>query len=172
MDPYIPSIGDFDPQNSLNDEDIVLLKKWGMNFVRLGVMWEAVEREEGVYDDVYLQRVEEMIQKLGDAGIYTLVDAHQDVLARTICGEGMPDFYAKKALKKDSHCMSWSMDKLLSPLYNKFGVCTDMETFGFRKDENDDFLIEDCQSRDFYEYYMTKQSIALFGHLFNNNYGL
>jgi len=51
VDPYIPSEGAFDPQNSLNIEDIVNLKKWGMNFVRLGVMWEAVEKTKGVYDD-------------------------------------------------------------------------------------------------------------------------
>lgn len=58
VDPYIPSNGAFDSQNSLNDEDIQLLKKWGMNFVRLGVMWEAVERSPGVYDDAYLDKVE------------------------------------------------------------------------------------------------------------------
>lgn len=64
--------------------------------VRLGVMWEAVERKAGVYDDTYLKKVDALITKLGKAGIYTLVDAHQDVMAREICGEGMPDFYAKQ----------------------------------------------------------------------------
>ena len=76
VDPYIPSEGAFDPQNSLNDEDIANLKKWGMNFMRLGVMWEGVEREAGVYDMAYLDKVEALINKMGDAGIYTLVDAH------------------------------------------------------------------------------------------------
>lgn len=42
--PYIPSDGAFDASDSLNDEDIQNLKNWGFNFVRLGVMWEAVER--------------------------------------------------------------------------------------------------------------------------------
>ena len=74
--PYLPSDGDFDPQISLNDADIANMKRWGMNFVRLGVMWEAVEREAGQYDFFYLERVERMINKLGEAGIYTLVDAH------------------------------------------------------------------------------------------------
>lgn len=153
VDPYIPSDGEFDSQNSLNDEDIALLKKWGMNFVRLGVMWEAVEREPGVYDDAYLDRIANLVEKLGQNGIYTLIDAHQDVFARSVCGEGMPDFYAQESLKEDSHCINWFMDKMLSPIYNKFGVCTDIESFGFRKDENNDPLIEDCQTRDFYTYY-------------------
>ena len=111
VEPFIPSIGDFDSQNSLIDEDITSLKKWSMNFVRLGVMWEAVERTAGTYDDAYLDKVEAMINKLGDAGIYTLVDDHQDVFARSICGEDMPDFYAKELLKDDDHCMklaSWT----------------------------------------------------------------
>jgi len=94
VDPYIPSQGDFDAQNSLNDEDIANLQKWGMNFVRLGVMWEGVERKAGEYDTKYFDEVEALINKMGEAGIYTLVDAHQDVFARYMCGEGIPDFYA------------------------------------------------------------------------------
>ena len=39
-------------------------------------MWEAVERYSGYYDMYYLDKIEELINKLGDAGIYTLVDAH------------------------------------------------------------------------------------------------
>lgn len=156
VDPYIPSDGEFDSQNSLNDEDIANLKKWGMNFVRLGVMWEAVERSQGVYDDAYLDKVEVLINKLGEAGIYTLVDAHQDVFARTMCGEGVPDFYAKEALKHNDHCINAVVDRLLSPIYEKFGVCTDINSFGFEYDENGDPLITDCQTRDFYTYYLTK----------------
>jgi len=76
VDPYIPSEGAFDPQKSLNSEDIANLKSWGMNFMRLGVMWEGVEREAGVYDMAYLDKVEALINKMGEAGIYTLVDAH------------------------------------------------------------------------------------------------
>jgi endoglycosylceramidase len=43
----------------------------------------------------YLTKINALITKLGEQGIYTLVDAHQDVFARSICGEGVPDFYAK-----------------------------------------------------------------------------
>lgn len=76
VDPYIPDTVNFDPQNSLNDTDIANLAKWGQNFMRLGVMWEGVERTENVYDEVYLDRIEALINKMGQAGIYTLVDAH------------------------------------------------------------------------------------------------
>ena len=135
-------------------------------------MWEAVERSEGVYDDAYLEKVNTLINKLGEAGIYTLVDAHQDVFARSICGEGIPDFYAKQILKHDAHCINSVADWALSSIYKKMGVCTDMDTFGFGMDENEDPLITDCQSRDFYTYYMTKQAMAAFGHFFNNKDGV
>jgi hypothetical protein len=44
--------------------------------VRLGVMWEAVERSPGIYNMTYLDEIDQLITKLGEAGIYTLVDAH------------------------------------------------------------------------------------------------
>jgi endoglycosylceramidase len=47
-----------------------------MNFVRLGVMWEAVERTPGAYDNDYIAKIDALITKLGEAGIYTLVDMH------------------------------------------------------------------------------------------------
>ena len=80
--PYIPESDVFDSQSSMTDKDIQDLKDWGFNFVRLGVMWEAVETAPGVYNDTYLEEIDKLITKLGNQGIYTLVDAHQDVLAR------------------------------------------------------------------------------------------
>ena len=92
--PYLPSTDKFDPQLSLTDAELDQLVEWGFNFVRLGVMWESVERAPDTYNMTYLDEVEVLINKLGNRGIYTLVDMHQDVLARKICGEGVPNFYA------------------------------------------------------------------------------
>jgi len=44
-EPFIPEIKYFDPQESLSIEDIIDLKNWGFNLVRLGVSWESVEVE-------------------------------------------------------------------------------------------------------------------------------
>ena len=168
VDPYIPSEGAFDPQNSLNSEDIANLKKWGMNFMRLGVMWEGVERTAGVYDMAYLDKVEALINKMGEAGIYTLVDAHQDVFARYMCGEGIPDFYAKDVIGPNPSCINPVADVLLKKYYESIGQCNDMNDLGYRVDENGDFLIEDCLKEMFANYYNTKQGVQGFGALFNN----
>lgn len=172
MDPYIPSQGEFDVENSLNDEDIQNLKDWGMNFVRLGVMWEAVERTPGVYDTEYLAAIDKLITKLGEAGIYTLVDMHQDVFARSICGEGFPDFYAKEAYGKHPACINWLLDKKLAPIYDKLGYCKDMRDYGYRLDENGWPLIEDCQTTFFIDYYTSPQSLQSFKALYDNKNGL
>lgn len=98
--PYLPETeGSIDPETSLTEADMDNMVTWGVNFVRLGVMWEAVERREGAYDMAYLDRVEKVINDLGKRGIYVLVDAHQDVMAKDICGEGIPNFYAREVLE-------------------------------------------------------------------------
>ena len=67
--PYIPdmyNISSDQVQDAISAEDIENLKSWGMNLVRLGVMWEAVETSEGVYNQTYLDEVEKLINNLGE----------------------------------------------------------------------------------------------------------
>ncbi len=42
---------------SLTDQDIIQLKQWGTNIVRLGVIWEAVEMKPGIFDNEYLDEI-------------------------------------------------------------------------------------------------------------------
>ena len=118
--PYIPSQDTFDPENSLSDKDIDDLVQWGFNFVRLGVNWDSVETAPGAYNATYLDEIDKLINKLGAAGLYTLVDAHQDVGARMMCGEGFPNFYARDVVKQKTPegaaspvCLHNSLDWLL-----------------------------------------------------------
>lgn len=50
LKPYIPTVDKFNQDDSMCEEDLVDLKNWGMQIVRLGVMWEAVETSPGVYN--------------------------------------------------------------------------------------------------------------------------
>ena len=173
QDPFIPSQKEGDDiQLTLLQEDIDDLKNWGINMVRLGVMWEAVEKQPGVYDQDYLDKVVDLVNKLGENGIYTLVDMHQDVLSRPTCGEGIPAFYATDILAKDNHCISRLVDPVLKPILQKFGVCKSIDDFGYRKDDKGWPLVEDCQSRAFAEYYTTTEAFSLFRALYYNEHGL
>lgn len=112
-------------------------------------MWEAVEKKEGQYDDVYLKQIDQLVTKLGDAGIHTLIDAHQDVMAREICGEGMPDFYAKQITDAGTFCVDKTADPFLQPFYKAAGVCKSLKDYDYKLDKNGDPIISDCQKHNF-----------------------
>jgi aryl-phospho-beta-D-glucosidase BglC (GH1 family) len=76
-DPYIPSLeGAFDPEWSVTEQDLKNLNDWGINFVRLGAPWEAVEKFTGLYDTEYLEKLERLVNRLGQSGIHVMLDAH------------------------------------------------------------------------------------------------
>lgn len=109
-----------------------------------------------------------LINNLGAAGIYTLVDMHQDVFARSICGEGFPDFYAKEVVGEKPVCISKWIDPMLQGLYSKIGLCEPISSFNYTDDANGDPLISDCQKISFYKYYETSNSIVAFESLYKN----
>lgn len=123
-------------------------------------MWEAVERAPGVYNETYLDEIENLVNKLGANGIYTLVDAHQDVLARRLCGEGMPNFYATD-LPHDCE------PGILPYIFPSFNFCKSIQDYGYRVDGEGNPVIEDCQKNQFVDYYFSPESMELFERLFS-----
>ena len=162
LPPYLPILDKFDYQYSLNTpHDLETMKRLGFNSVRLGVIWEAVEKAPGVYDDEYLDKVEQIINTLGENGIYTMVDAHQDVFSRQFCGEGVPYFYVNE-MGYDKKCDASALTRILDFV----GVCKTIEDFNFRFDENGLPLIEDCITHNFQDYHF----IAGFSSAYRNFY--
>gem|GEM_PF-1031996 len=75
-----------------------LLSSWGYNMVRLTIFWEAVEPEPGVYDQEYLDKIEEMVDEASKKGIYVLLDMHQDQYSRHLKGDGAPYWALPKSV--------------------------------------------------------------------------
>ncbi|GAA1133652.1 cellulase family glycosylhydrolase [Nocardioides aquiterrae] len=73
-------------------DDAQFLARNGFTTVRLGLIWKAVEPEPGQYDDAYLARIRRTARILADAGIWTLLDFHQDMYHERFQGEGAPDW--------------------------------------------------------------------------------
>lgn len=63
----------------LTPSDFAAIRNWGMNFVRLGVFWDGLEPEPGRIDEVYLDRVALMVSWARAAGLYVMLDMHQDL---------------------------------------------------------------------------------------------
>jgi len=90
--PWHPETQAFNTDTSLSAEDIADLAAWGFNVVRLGVMWPGVVPQAGAANATYLATMQQLVADLGAAGIYTIVDCHQDLFSRYFCGEGAPDW--------------------------------------------------------------------------------
>jgi len=71
-------------------EDFARLRDWGFNLVRYIVLWEAIEPEEGVYNEAYLDATVQRIQWLEELGVEVLVDLHQDIYCKKYGGDGFP----------------------------------------------------------------------------------
>ena len=164
LPPYLPDLDKFDPMNSLNTEyDLKTMKKMGFNMVRLGVIWEAVERQPGVYDMEYLQKVEEIINTLGKNGIYTMVDAHQDAFSRNFCGEGVPYFYTNE-LGYDKKCNA----NIVTQFLGFVGTCKNLDYFNFTYDGNGLPVIDDCKKNSFIEYHFLAEFSSAYKKFYEN----
>ena len=84
--PYYPQAIGFDA------DDAAFLKRIGFNAVRVGVLWQAVEPQPGVYNDDYLSHIAATVATLARYGIVSLLDFHQDQYNQRFEGEGFPDW--------------------------------------------------------------------------------
>lgn len=73
-----------DPQRMpwVRPEDIERLKTWGFNAVRFLIFWDAIEPEPGVFNESYLQLVRERVDWCAKAGLWVVLDMHQDVYGK------------------------------------------------------------------------------------------
>lgn len=61
--------------------DFERLKHWGFNVVRLGIIWDGLEPEPGVYDTDYLSKIDQFIEFAKAMDIYVYLDMHQDLFS-------------------------------------------------------------------------------------------
>jgi len=78
-------------------------------------MWPGVEPAKGQYDAAYLKQVRDIVELLGRYGIYTLLDFHQDLLNRYLCGEGIPD-WALVRQASPKHPFPWPIANTTYPV--------------------------------------------------------
>ncbi|HUZ30373.1 MAG TPA: cellulase family glycosylhydrolase, partial [Solirubrobacteraceae bacterium] len=86
LPPYYPEAIGF------GADDAAFLKRIGFNTVRVGVLWQAVEPQPGVYDANYLNHIAATVATLSRYGIVSLLDFHQDQYNQRFEGEGFPDW--------------------------------------------------------------------------------
>lgn len=95
-------------------EDFVKFKTWGFNVVRLGIIWDGLEHEPGVYNEEYLKGIDEMIQWAADNDLYVFLDMHQDLYSVEF-SDGAPSW---ATITNDQPHLTgdiWSDSYLISP---------------------------------------------------------
>jgi endoglycosylceramidase len=152
--PWYPPYFPIDSDKSLGEADMKDLRRWGHNVVRLGVMWPGVEPSHGHIDRSYLERMKDIVQKLGAYGIYSIIDLHQDVGSRRFCGEGIPEHYVDALLQNESSTLARAQAFPL-PRYPTMKV-----------DEKGYPSMEDCLKNNFGDYYDSESVGALFKELY------
>jgi len=151
--PWIPQTEGFDPQFSLSSVDATIMRQWGFNVVRLGVMWPGVEIVNGVYNQTYLEIIQKIVDTLAKEGIYTILDLHQDLFNRKFCGEGIPDWMT---FPSEDHL------PFALPIAEKFSV-----------DPITDYPdLQECLKRGFAMYYFSSQVGNAFQNLYDDRNGM
>ena len=92
----VPANGRFRPESlGFGRDDVRFLRSQGFNLVRLGLFSEAWEREPGEFDEEYLESYLLTHRLLADAGVFSLVDFHQDMLGERFQGRGFADWFIR-----------------------------------------------------------------------------
>ncbi len=73
------------------DEDVQILLRSGLNSVRLLTFWKAITPDApGVVDPAYLSGFLDQVERLAEAGLYVVVDMHQDLWGVPFAPHGAP----------------------------------------------------------------------------------
>ncbi len=74
----------------LDESDFERIGVRGMNVIRFVMQWQYVEPSPGQYDEAYLDLVEERVEWAEKAGLYVILDMHQDLWGPKFGGNGAP----------------------------------------------------------------------------------
>lgn len=79
-----------EPIPALEPADCRRMRELGLDLLRLPINWSGIEPDEDVVDEAYLARVDAAIGCAADAGLYVIVDLHQDAYSKEIGEDGAP----------------------------------------------------------------------------------
>lgn len=79
-----------EPIPPLTAADCARMRQLGFDLLRLPINWSGIEPARGQYDEAYLARVDAAVTCAADAGIYVVIDLHQDAYSKEIGEDGAP----------------------------------------------------------------------------------
>lgn len=80
----------------------------GVNIVRFGITWAAIEPHEGEYNDELIFALKEYIQKCAKHNIYVMFDMHQDLFSHHFHGDGAPKWAIDPSYSNPKQFAIWA----------------------------------------------------------------
>lgn len=120
-----------------DSDDFSAMRDWGMNCIRLGIIWDGVEPEPGRFADRYLDGVAERARWASQAGLYVILDMHQDLFS-VLYSDGAPEWATIHEGKPHETGAVWSDSYMISP-----AVQTAFDNFWANSPASDGIGIQD-----------------------------
>jgi endoglycosylceramidase len=89
---------------------------WGFNCMRLVFVWEGLEPVPGQYDEAYLKKIEDLVAICHDAGVWAVLDLHQDLFSRRYGGDGAPAWACQDKGLPMTQASYWGLNYLAAPV--------------------------------------------------------
>lgn len=102
--PYLPYEGD--PDAGL-DAYLDRAASWGVDVLRVPFAWAALEPTRGEDDATWLARYDALLDGAAARGMWTIVDAHQDIYSEVYCGDGFPAWTVPDPPAPHHDCPDW-----------------------------------------------------------------
>ncbi len=105
---------------NIEPSDLATIRSWGMNCIRLGILWDGLEPQPGKINEEYLDRIARIIGWAKAEGLLVLLDMHQDLYsvkfsdgapAWATLDEGQP--YTPTAVWSDAYFTSTAVQTAL-----------------------------------------------------------
>jgi endoglycosylceramidase len=94
------------------------INKWGVNCLRLGIIWDGVEPQPGLYNEKYLDAMEQKVKWAAENNIYVFLDMHQDLYSKKF-SDGAPEWATLDEKLPHVTGAIWSDSYLMSPAVQK-----------------------------------------------------
>lgn len=99
-----------------DETDFKKLKEWGINCIRLGIIWDGIEPSPGLFNEDYLNGIDRFIELASRNNIYVVLDMHQDLYSYKFGGDGAPEWAIIDDSEPHIHVgMLWSDAYFTSP---------------------------------------------------------
>ncbi|NND07055.1 MAG: cellulase family glycosylhydrolase [Saprospiraceae bacterium] len=89
------------------------LRNLGINCIRFIIIWDRLEPSPGQYNKAYLQEIDACIEQAGNAGIFVVLDMHQDLFSVKY-SDGAPEWATLDEGKQHTTGAIWSDAYMLS----------------------------------------------------------